>query len=223
MILLINKPLKEAKALSQMLHYMGVLSYYATPKDALSEISNLYRAVVIMNPRVLSDKEDYVSRLRTYANIPIFAMCDSPDIKDEIIFDGIIPEHAYGTEVFNIIHHYAVMHRKTSPGTYKLAGINASIELRKPQFFHVSLPLTKTETMILRVLMIMYPTPMNAQKILKYAYRASKTPELSNVRTHISVMNKKYREITERNLISLAPGEGYRVLTPEILDELATR
>lgn len=223
MILLINKPLKEARALSQMLHYMGVLSLCATPKDALSEASNLYRAIVIMNPRILSDKADYVSKLRSYASIPIFLMCDAPSETDETIFDGIIPEHAYGSEVFKIIHNYAVMHRITSPGTYKLAGINASIELKKPHFFHVPMRLTKTETMILRVLMIMYPVPMNAKKILKYAYHDAKTLELSNVRTHISVMNKKHREITERNLITMVPSEGYRVLTPEILDAMVTR
>ena len=44
-------------------------------------------------------------------------------------------------------------------------------------------------------------------------------PEESGIRTHISIMNKKFREITGRNLTVLTPGEGYRVLTPEIAED----
>jgi hypothetical protein len=31
-------------------------------------------------------------------------------------------------------------------------------------------------------------------------------------------MNKKFREITGRNLTVLSPGKGYRILTPELIE-----
>ena len=35
-------------------------------------------------------------------------------------------------------------------------------------------------------------------------------------------MNKKFRDVTGRNIITFEIGEGYRVLTPEIIDSLLT-
>ena len=81
MILIINKSKKNARALSDMFYFMGVLSLGVTPKEALSEISPIYKAVIIENPDMLADKEDFVSRLRSYANIPIFAITMPPILR----------------------------------------------------------------------------------------------------------------------------------------------
>lgn len=218
MILIINKPLKDARNLSDMFYYMGVLAYAATPSDALSEISGIYRAVIIMNPNTLADKRDYVARLRSYVSIPIFALSDTDSSEDKIIFDGVMRRGAYASTILSFIDEYSDRLGITSPGTYKLAGINASVNLYTPMYFNKALPFTKTETMILKTLIITYPRPLEAKEILKYAFKPSRTPELSNIRTHISVMNKKYREIIGRNIISLATGEGYRILTPEFAE-----
>ncbi len=219
MIMIINKSKKDARGLADMFYFMGVLTAATTPHEALSEISTNYRAALIMSPDTLADKEDFVRRLRSYADIPLFAITRHPDSLDEILFDGIIKSGSYAAKAYRYIREYTEANALRNPGSYKLAGINASVELYTPMYFNHALPFTKTETMILRALIKNYPTPANSKDILKYAFRQTRLPDISNVRTHISIMNKKYRKITSRNIITLLAGKGYVILTPEVIEE----
>ena len=220
MILIINKSRKEAQRLSEMFYFMGVISHAITPGEAFAEISTIYSSVIVMNPNALSDKEDYVTRLRAYANLPTFAISDTPDAIDTIIFDGIIKGTPYASKILSYVTHFCTANAIKPPGTYKLAGIDASVHLTTPTYFNKALVYTKTELMILRTLIATYPNPTSAPLILKYAFKPTKKPELSNIRTHVSVMNKKFRNITGRNIIVLTPSEGYRILTPEIREAI---
>lgn len=220
MILIINKSKKNARALSDMLYYIGILSYGSTPEEALSEVSPIYRAIIIENPDLLADKKDYVSRLRSYANIPIFSICDFPDSDDDLLFEATIKSGSYAYQIFKVINKYCNNNSYHSPGVYRLAGIEATINRRLPKFLYRLLPFTKTETMILRALIRLYPIPINSKSLLKYAFRQARTPDVSSVRTHISIMNKKFREISGRNLIYFSEDKGYKLLTPEVLDEM---
>lgn len=220
MILIISKSKKDAQRLSEMFYFMGVVSYAASPSESLSEISTSYSAAIIMNPNTLADKQDYVSRLRSYADIPIFSISIDPDATDRLIFDEIIKGAPYASKIIDRITDYCDLRDLKRPGTYKLAGIDASAFLTTPIYFNKALPFTKTELMILRTLISTYPTHAKAETILKYAFRPTKKPELSNIRTHVCVMNKKFREITKRNIITLTVGSGYRILTPEVAEAL---
>lgn len=222
MILIINKSKKNARALSDMFYFMGVLSLGVTPKEALSEISPIYKAVIIENPDMLADKEDFVSRLRSYANIPIFAITETSSPDDFILFDSVLKSGSFASKIYRTIYDYSREHKATPPGAYELAGINASINLTLPKYLYKVLPFTKAETMILRALIRTYPAPAPSKLLLKYAFRQSRVPDISNVRTHISVMNKKFREIADRNIVIFSADEGYRILTPEILEALET-
>ena len=221
MILVINKSKKDAQRLSEMLYFMGVVSYGADLTEAFSEISTAYSAVAIMNPSALADKEDFVSRLRLYAKLPIFAISDTRDASDDLIFDGTVYGTPYASKILNFITDFCRRRGLRVPGAYKLAGIDASVDLTTPAYYNRALSFTKTELMILRALIVTYPTPISAKDIIKYAFKATKKPELTNVRTHLSIMNKKFREISDRNLTILTPSEGYRILTPEIAEALA--
>ena len=220
MILIINSNRKDAQRLSEMLYFMGVLSYATTPTEALSEFSIGYSSALIMNPNTLADKEDFVSRLRRYANLPIFALSDTPDAIDSVIFEGVIKSSSYASKILSYITDYCASRGFRAPGTYRLAGIDASVSLATPVYFSKALTFTKTELMILRTLIVTYPANIKAPVILKYAFKPNGKPEMQNVRTHLSVMNKKFRNITNRNLTVLTPGAGYRILTPEIMEAL---
>ena len=217
MILIINKSKKDARSLAEIFHIMGVLAYAATPGEALSEISLQYSAVIVMNPSLLPAKEEYAARLRSYAHIPIFAYCDTEKPEDKITFDGVIKSSSYATSILSVISEYNYENGVKAPGIYRLAGIDASMTLKTPLYFGKPLPLTKTEAMILKTLIVTYPRPTSAKEVLKYAFKQNKTPEASNIRTHISVINKKFRAVAERNLIALTVGEGYVILTPELM------
>lgn len=220
MILVISKSQRASRSITEMLYFMGIPSYTATPPTALSEISPIYSAIILVSPESLADKRDYSQRLRSYADIPIFALTEKESYEDKFIFDGVINGNHYASKILKRIVEFCELNGRKAPGIYKLAGIDASIDVNLPTYFEKPIQLTKTESMILRTLISIYPVHTDSESILKYAFRQTKLPEKSNVRTHISIINKKFREVTGRNIISSTPSVGYRILTPEIIEAL---
>ena len=215
MVLIINQTKRHASAMSEMLHIMGILAHASTPADSLSEISICYRAIIIIAPDTLPDKKDFAAKLRSYASmIPIFAISDSADCDG--IFDMSFEKNTGAAVVASEIAGYQRKNGLPVIADYRLSGIDAVPSGSSISYFDRKLPFTKTETMILRYLIRSYPIPQNPKSILTHAFRPSRTPEESNIRTHISIMNKKFRNIVGRNLIVRHPDMGYIILTPEI-------
>ncbi len=218
MILIIDKSKKNARRIAEMLYYMGFIAIAETPSDALSEISTQYKAAIIINPDKLADCIDYAERLHSYAaGVPLFAISDCNIFRGSACFEEVFKTGTYAARIAETL---ILRLGRNAPGTYKLAGIDASVNKSFASYFNSPLHFTKTETMILRALIKSYPRTASAKEILKYAFRASRVPELSNIRTHISVMNKKFREISGRNLIISEIGSGYKILTPEVMEKL---
>jgi DNA-binding response OmpR family regulator len=144
-------------------------------------------------------------------------MTDTPDIRDPRVFDLIIKRSTYASKILEHIRRYCESVGIQPPGSYSLDGIKAFAASKTPTFVHSELPLTKTETMILRTLIKTYPRRVGASEILKYAFRQSRIPDISNVRTHISVINKKFRGLRGENLITFEEGRGYVILTPAVI------
>lgn len=217
MLLIISQNNKTAKSVQETFHYMSILSYGATPHEALSEVSEIYRAVLIINPDVFPDINDYVSRLKSYkSNIPVFALTDNeekPFYAD--IFDKVFTRHALTPLLASKIISYANEHNRAKIGDYRLAGFDASSNTVGVSYFDRKVNLTKTEAMILRYLLRSYPVPQNAAKIIKYAFKPSRAPEPSSIRTHVSGINKKLLISLGKKMIAHAPGKGYLILTPE--------
>ena len=219
MILIISQSKKTAKCVAEAFHYMSILSYGTTPHEALSEISNLYHAVLIINPDSFPDILDYVNRIRSYkSDIPIFAILDgevAPYYPD--LFEDYFTKSMSTPSIASKIIGYAKENNYTGIGDYYLTGFDASNNTVGVYYFHTKLSLTKTEAMILRYLIRSYPVPQKADSILKYAFKSSRTPEPSSIRTHLSLMNKKFEETIGRKMILLEPSQGYVILTPEYL------
>ena len=220
MILVVDRSRKNAANVADMFFLMGVLSRAVTIGEAFSEISDNYRAVILLCPENFPDPEDFIKRLRKYSStVPIFAM-GNPDKSYSNLFAQIFSRTAYASSVMEKIIGYAAENALSPPGDYKLAGIDVSCDTASPTYFWTPLPLTKTESMIIKYLIRTYPKPTSAEEILKYAFRESRTPEISNIRTHVSVINKKFRNLANRNLIEMSFGKGYRVMTPEVMAAL---
>ena len=217
MLLIISQSKKTSRIISETFHYMSILSYGATPHEALSEVSILYRAVLIVNPEGFADINDYVNRIKSYrSDMPIFALTDGePSRFYYDIFDGIFTRPTLTSSLAEKIIDYANKNNKAKIGSYLLAGLDASSSRVGVYYFYDKINFTKTEAMILRYLIRSYPLPQKAKYILKYAFRPSRTPEESTIRTHISLMNKKFESVIGRKMITLVPGRGYMVLTPE--------
>ena len=217
MLLIISQSKKLAKSVEETFYYMSILAYGATPHEALSEISGIYRAALIINPDGFPDINDYVNRLKSYKrDLPVFALTENqpkPFYSD--IFDGVYTKNAMTPHLARKIIDFANSNNRAKIGDYRLAGFDASSHMIGVSYFDRKVSLTKTETMILRYLLIAYPVPQSAAKIIKYAYRSSRAPEEASIRTHISIMNKKLEEATGKRMIVHAPSKGYLILTPE--------
>lgn len=217
MLLIISTNKKIARSVSDTFHYMSILSYAASPHEALSEISEMYRATLIINPESFPDINDFVVRLKSYkSDIPVFAISEKeapPHYPD--IFDGIFTKNVFTPALAGKIIEYANRNNYAKIGDYYLAGFDASSTTVGVNYFDTRVSFTKTEAMILRYLIRSYPMPQSAESILKYCFRPSRSPEAASIRTHISLMNKKLEEATGRKMIILEPGQGYLISTPE--------
>ena len=215
MILVIDKAKRQRDTITDMFYYMGILSYGAAPMEALNEISRMYSAVLVSSLVGIPDPKDYISRLRSYSDIPIFALSDEPNP----LFDGCYSNNIYSSTLAISIAKYLRERDERPLGIYRLAGIEASADMTVATYFDKKLGFTKTETMILRYLIKSYPSPVSAKNILKYAFRATRRPEAASVRTHISVMNKKYSRLTGVKLTFPSDEAGYVIATPELRNE----
>ena len=219
MILIINTLKRKAQAISDIFHYMGVLSYPSTPREALTEIEGAYRAALIIEPEQLADAEAFVTKLRSYnSKTPIFAVTSAPmssALSD--VFDGKFAGDVYSSRLLEEIIRYQNDRGLPTTAQYTMRGIDASCGIESVQVFDKPIDFTKTETMILRYLIATYPIPQDAKSILRYAFKPLRKPEEASIRTHVSVMNKKFREVRGSNLFSAIPNKGYVVLTPETI------
>lgn len=199
---------------------MSILSYAATPHEALSEVSGLYRAVLIINPENFPDINDYVNRIKSYkSDLPIFALTDSnPENFYPDVFDAVFTKPSLTPALAKKIIEHANESNRARIGQYYLAGFDASSDLLGVKYFYSRIDLTKTEAMILRYLIRSYPIPQSPKNILKYAFRPSRAPEVTSIRTHISLMNKKISEDAGRRMIISLPHKGYVILTPEYIE-----
>ena len=221
MVLVISSSKKKAQLVSDIFYYMGVISYAATPVEALSEFSGTYRAALVIEPNDLPDQKAFVKKLRSYAKmVPVFAISDSKPQAGGI-FDGTFPDYIYSSTLVEEIVRYQSEHTLPLSAHYRLAGIDASCTSERVTVFDNTVSFTKTETMILRYLIASYPLPQSAKKIVKYAYKPARKPEISSIRTHISVMNRKFREIAGKSLCLSVEKEGYIISTPQIVKSLA--
>ena len=73
--------------------------------------------------------------------------------------------------------------------------------------------------MILRYLFCVYPSRVTTAQIVRYAFRPDRAPEPSCVRAHICAINKKLQKLLSRPLIDSVRTSGYRVITPEVLED----
>ncbi len=219
MILLLNDELQGAQTLSEILRHMGILSVAATVGSFYKEYSSKYRAILVMQKLYGRLDGQALSDIRAHSQTtPILALAEDGAYSDtEELYDGVIPFRGNYVKVIRQLIDTVEDMGLIPPGRYALAGTYAGADVEKVLHFDTPLPFTKTETMLLRYLMATYPTPQSAEEILRYSFKKGRSPEPSSIRTHISVINKKFRAITGFNLISTAYDGGYIILTPEIL------
>lgn len=222
MILIIDNDRRVAQDLANMLYYMGFLCRAIKPAEFASTIAPKYRAIVLTEPSRLQSPVNLIETIRKYVGTtPIFAKEGVSRLEEVAENVKVYSKSSFASELSGFIADYCTEKYLPVPGRYNIAGLNVSVDGKSPTYFDRALPFTKTENMILRYLIRTSPTPTKPQDILKHAFRPSQMPELSNVRTHVSIINKKFRELEGKNLICSTPS-GYK-LTILISDEAKSK
>ena len=216
MILVISKERKNAQSAVNILYNLGVVSYAETPTAALGEIGIEYRGIIIIRPETIPDLKGYMRKLRAYSGeAPVFAISDSTEELTEL-FDGVYKIGVHCARLVSEMSALAAARGAAVVGVYSAWAIDASADLENVLVFGNPIELTKTEKMILRYLIRSYPTPKKPSKIIKYSFRHGRAPLETSIRTHISKMNRKFRELTGKNLITAYGTQGYVILTPSL-------
>lgn len=211
MILIVSNKLKTAQSLQNNFSYIGLLAHAVKPAEIKSEISPRYRAGIIINPEEMADAQGFLCAMRSYnRDLPVFAITDTAT---PCKFTGVFPISATASKIASVI--MSGEEEINAVGRYRLAGLDLSPALGANYYFFTQFNLTHSEAMIVRFLIRAYPSLTKIKDILKYSFRATRMPEPSSVRTHISNINKKFREKFSRPLIVSSPGDGYTILTPE--------
>lgn len=222
MILIVDKSQKTASTISDIFYHMGILCGTTTPERAHNEISNRYSAIIFSAPEKMGSIDGIIKNIREYSlGAPVFALSNdieyinSLSTSESRCFDKVFSSFGDAFNIANEIIGYLFERDKNLIGSYRLAGIDASIYNKASiEYFDEPLQMTKTEIMIIRYLIKCYPTPCKAQDILRFAFKTGKTPEITSIRTHVSAINKTFRAMTGRNMIHSTPRVGYTILTP---------
>ncbi len=218
MILIVHPSPKQAKEIADVFYYMGIPASARRPKEALSEVSLYYRAILICNPSSLPSPEEYAERIRAVSGgVPLFALAETTeDFAFVSLFEETFDSEDSSARILLKIRE--IQRRKSLPllGAYSLAGLSLDCDLARPYYCDTPIDFTKTEAMILRYLVRTYPDGADVHHILRYAMRPSSLSDPSGIRTHIWGINRKFQKVTGRRLITSIPGEGYRIMTPEI-------
>ncbi len=219
MILIISRDAESRQTAAEIFHYMGILSECVSIQEALRKAGPMHRAVLMVGKSVLPDPVDYIKRLRAYVGeAPIFALREDIGEDNYGVFDAVYANSVYSSTVVAEMQRLAKARGLTAPGDYRLAGIDACCDITDVLFLGKSLGLTKTESMIMRYLIITYPKGVKPKEILKHAFKANRLPEESGVRTHISSINKKFESLRGHYIIC-SEKDGYKILTPELAEK----
>ena len=216
LLLIIDKSQTKAETISDMFNFMGIISHGTSAEGAVSELSARHRAIIFIHPEETISTPDLVRIAKTYSlDASVFAICSESNAAygSELssLFDAVFPDSALSSKTLLDIVAYVTDIGKEPLGSYRIAGIEASVQNPYTTYFDKPINLTKTETMILRFLIASYPVPQSARCVLKYAFKSGRIPETSSIRTHISAINRKFKSIIGRGVISFTCGEGYHI------------
>ncbi len=216
MVLFISRSRKNAVAAANLFKKLQIVAYGTTPREALSEISPLYHATVLMDPEEFPDYIDFIDKIHSYdSSMPVFALTDHRELLPHPeLFAGIESNDVRSATFACKILNYAEKHDKALIGVYRAGGLEAICDTPYMTYYGIRLDFTKTEALIIRYLMATNPIPKNAAAILKYAFPPAKRPELATVRTHISSINKRFKKMFPCiDFIIHIPKEGYKIKT----------
>ena len=125
----------------------------ATAKEAYSQASPFYRAILVYEPSFLFDVKGFIDTIHSYVkNIPIYALYAEKVGEEGVYFEDCFTDNIFSSSMIYRMEEIAVKKDLPCVGDYRLAGINASVNLKNVLYFDKPVNLTKTEKKILKFL-----------------------------------------------------------------------
>ncbi len=219
MILVIDHYPQSGQAMCDMLRYMGYIAVHKAPYEALAEANPRYHAAIVLNPGLIPAPEDYIKRLRVYLHAsPIFAIKDQSMTEPEV-YDAVYDARLSAARIIHRIDKYCMRNGKARPGLYGVEGLDISAWRVTAKHYDDEIKFTRTEKTLIRYLTVAYPNPADTNELTHHSFNPQKIPSDSNIRSHVSNINAKFRQYEEYPLIISMPG-GYCIYTPEMCDNI---
>lgn len=211
MLMIISNASEEANRLAETFSRMGLLAVGMTAAETVGEPMASYAAILLAFTSGAADATGACELEALFAKNactpPLFALGDAPNFP--LPLEVAYPRDAYVPSILSDMIDQLTARGRRKLGAYRRGELDASAELATPTLRGEALPLTRTETMIVRALLRAYPTPLTAERILRYAFRQSRLPCPASIRTHVSIINKKCRINAGRNIITSKSEGGY--------------
>lgn len=220
MLMIVSAKRRKAEDIAGLMRQLGIVSFVATPGEVISEIDVCYRAILIVEPELMIDPEQFVKTIRQYSPpMPIFGLYEAKKFTPHPYFDKEFTAATLSASFAVKLSDFTDKNGYNILGCYTLGGINAKPDLKEPLFFDTPIRMTKSEIMLLRLLIRTYPRPVRPKYIIKHLYKPSKAPEETCIRAHVCSLNKRFKGLVSGNLIRAVGREGYVIFTPELKEK----
>ncbi|MBQ9084416.1 MAG: hypothetical protein IJY24_02040 [Clostridia bacterium] len=192
MILTINEAPGIFSSICSILNILDMPSYGAEPEEAFSERGDIYRAIILPEPYSRENIRETTDRLRAHFQGAKLYKIGPPDTEEAMLFDSVLYPSGGHSAVSNILD-TLLSSSFFSPGLPD--NLIEAPRRGSARVCGITLPLTKTEGMLLRCLALVYPARLSAEELLKYCMKPGSYTEGTAIRTHISIINKKARSL----------------------------
>ncbi len=207
MILLLDKTKSRADTLREMLYFIGLVSVSAEGLSDAPFPPECFSAVILSDYR---SSEELSEISESFGKKRIFLLGNAQNSSEDDF--TALGDVAFASDIVSNIRAIQIKEGLIPTGEYISGELDASISRGGVYFRGKKISFTKTEIMILRTLIALYPRPLTQSELLLSAFRSAKIPEISNIRTHICVMNKKFQFHTAKRLISSAAYSEYSLI-----------
>lgn len=207
MLLILSNDKQSAETVCNIFYYLGIISYSEIYNSVKPEDVRQSTAVLMLHFGTPESLAFSRNAQESFADKPLFACSEINPYGTEISNMNIqvFPNTLSFPEIASIL----ITDNRCRLGKYEAAGVCADRVNLHATVDGKELQLTKTELMIVRYLCATYPRRQRAERIRAFCWRSAKMPEISNVRTHISVINSKAKKAIGRHLISSGIKCGY--------------
>ncbi len=199
MILVINEDTGLCDSITEMFRICGMPCYGTNTEEAMSEPEQLYSILLLPSPYAPREIVSTVKKLREkFKGLPICKV-GIPNTEEPCIFDTIIyPSTKFDGVCLSLDN---LVLQSFNIGKYQKGVLKAYIDEGDVFYNTAKLGLTKTESIILRCLILSSPYGCQKEELLKYCFRRGSYTEASAIRTHICSINKKFNDISGQRLI----------------------